>query len=690
MRYGTPGVSIERTDAARVEPVVLRTDITAFIGLAERGPLDTPVVVESWRQFQGHFGRLFGSGYLAYAVRGFFDNGGLRCWVVRVAARHFDDDDQPAGGARSAELLLRDASGAICWRLAATSPGSWGNELTVSFQRDRPLTQRALAADATGARLAAVAGFSAGELVRLAQPAATVHRVVVWVDAVAGRLYWVHPDPLQRRADQLAWSGIDPSQPLTVERVAYTLSVWRRGGFVAQYRDLHPWPAHRRFIGNVLAPPYRTQAELLRSPPPGSDTELPQPPALIQVEPVQSPAFPATPPLPLAPLPAEPIPLSLGADGLAALTAGDFLGRPYSSRDSDFARIRNARGLQALAEIDEISLIAMPDILIQPVPAPLYEPLQNPAPNLCVPCPKPEPPLLRHQPGVAVELPSVFSEADILRVQTALIADCEIRGDRFALVSSPYARSTDRGRGIRALTEWRRMLVENQPARAAALYAPWLAVAESETIAPPVAGSVANVRVIPGCGHIAGAIANTDLTLGVMRAPANIPVQGVVDVRSAVNDAQHGELNDAGIDVLRAEFGRVPVLLGARTVSDDPDWRYVNTVRMVLALKRAFDIALRWAVFEPNDAATRAAVASTLITILTLFWQRGAFSGATVEESFFVRCDEDSTDADARDNGRLIALVGIAPAAPAEFIVLRVGRQDNLPVFSLLEKKEFA
>uniref|UniRef100_UPI003F498151 phage tail sheath family protein n=1 Tax=Cupriavidus necator TaxID=106590 RepID=UPI003F498151 len=688
MRHGMPGVSIERTDAAGAEPVVLRTDIAAFIGLAERGPLDTPVAVESWRQFQAHFGRPFGSGYLAYAVRGFFDNGGMRCWVVRVAARQFagpDADEPPGGGTRSASLLLFDSTGMPRWRLAATSPGSWGNELAVAWRRERPLTQRALAADATGARLAAVAGFAPGELVRLEQPAASAHRVLVHVDAAAGRLYWVHPDPRQRGADQLAWSALDPAQPLTVERIAYTLEVWRRDEFAAQYRDLHLSPQHPRYLGIVLAPPYRSAADLLRVPPVANGA-LPAPPGLIQAE-----AIPAAgPPLPLAQPAGRRLPLMLGADGLAALAASDFLGAPVSPRDSDFVRLRKARGLQALAEIDEISLVAAPDILIRPQPDPLYEALPPDAGDPCRPCPPPAPPRRVHQPRATAELPPAFAEADILRVQTALIADCEARGDRFAVLSAPFERATGRSRGIRALTEWRRLLVEQQPARAAALYAPWLAVAENDGTAPPVAGSVARVRLVPACGHVAGAIANTDLTLGVMRAPANIPVQGVVDVRSAVNDAQHGELNDAGVDVLRAEFGRMPMLLGARTVSDEPEWRHVNTVRMLIALRRAFDIALRWAVFEPNDAPTRAAVASTLIAILTLFWQRGAFAGGTVEESFFVRCDEDTTGADAREHGQLIALVGIAPAAPAEFIVLRVGRQDNLPVFSLFERKEFA
>jgi uncharacterized protein len=114
-------------------------------------------------------------------------------------------------------------------------------------------------------------------------------------------------------------------------------------------------------------------------------------------------------------------------------------------------------------------------------------------------------------------------------------------------------------------------------------------------------------------------------------------------------------------------------------VSEDPQWRYVHVVRIVQALKRGFDLALRWVVFEPNDATTRATVAATLEAVLQLFWERGAFAGETPATSYFVRCDEELNDAAGRDRGELVALVGIAPVAPAEFIVLRVGRQGNLP-----------
>jgi phage tail sheath protein FI len=108
-------------------------------------------------------------------------------------------------------------------------------------------------------------------------------------------------------------------------------------------------------------------------------------------------------------------------------------------------------------------------------------------------------------------------------------------------------------------------------------------------------------------------------------------------------------------------------------------------VRLVLALKKAIDLTLRWIVFEPNNHATRAAVTASLTSLLQDFFARGAFRGATAEESYFVRCDEATTPPQEREAGRLIALVGIAPAMPCEFIVLRVGREHNTLSVTLFE-----
>src|SRR5262245_51501339 len=119
LALSTPGVYYQTVDASDTEVAGVRTDVAGFVGIAERGPLDTPVPVESWRQFQAHFGGMTGRGYLAYAVRAFFENGGRRCWVVRVAAR------DPRAGAATAALTLRRRHpvaphGPDVWRITAS------------------------------------------------------------------------------------------------------------------------------------------------------------------------------------------------------------------------------------------------------------------------------------------------------------------------------------------------------------------------------------------------------------------------------------------------------------------------------------------------------------------------------------------------------------------------------------------
>src|SRR5262249_21883578 len=149
--------------------------------------------------------------------------------------------------------------------------------------------------------------------------------------------------------------------------------------------------------------------------------------------------------------------------------------------------------------------------------------------------------------------------------------------------------------------------------RVAALYVPWLDVVEPRRTTP--------TRRIPGCGHLVGAIARTDLSWGVHRAPGAVPLDGVTDLSRVVDDTDHGELNEAGLNVLRAEFGRRPEIGGARTLSHDPDWRFINVVRLMLAIKKGIDLALRWVVFEPNDDATRASVAAILTELLQAFYE---------------------------------------------------------------------
>jgi len=686
MRYSThgyrkPGVFIERADASRVPPVVLRTDIAAFVGIAEQGPLDTPVPIESVRQFAAHFGAFIGGGYLAYVVRAFFENGGRRCWVVRVANRDFGAGAPAVGGARPAWLDIRDVDGTPALRLLASSAGSWGNGLSLEWSVSGASVATSLPQQSTRehATVHAVAGFGAEDLVRVEQDGVSpLYRVIAAVDVEARRIHWVHPDPARTRPSDLKLDGTDPQRPLRIVRIAYALAIRRNGIVVAQQRELQLARTHPRYIGAVLrAPAY--WSEVLRGsalvaehePDAARDGEpsaaLPRAPGPVVADDLVTADIPRPLDVPFD----RALALEGGQAGLSALVAADFIGEPVAPTDSDFARLRKSRGLQPLALIDEIALVAVPDILIRPDPDPDYLPVPGPALDPCATCPAPERPRAIHQPRQPGELPPVFSEADIGRVQAALIEHCETAEDRFALLALPWPLASASTAPREEIEAWR----ERYDSRIAALYAPWVRVAE------PRGGAL--TRAVPPCGHVAGTIARVDLSAGVQRAPGNVGLIGVVSVVRAMTDELNGALNDADVNVLRADFGQPPLVGGARTLAHDRQWRYLNVVRLVLTIRKAADLALRWTVFEPNAQTLWASVSAALTAILDLFARRGAFAGDPGSPGYFVLCDETTNPPEARDTGQLVALIGFQPVAPCEFIVVRVGRQYPAPAVSL-------
>ena len=667
MRYSRPAIYLERPDASSPDQLSLRSDIAGFVGIARRGPLDTPIPVESFRQYLSHFGDFDGAGYLPYAVGGFFENGGKRCWVARVASR------DEVGGAAPAALVVPELSGSPALRIEASSPGTWGNALSLEWMQESGARVVSHPAESTErhAGVASTAGFSCLDLVRIEQPGSPpFHRVVAAVDAERRRLYWLHPEPGSGLPTDRALTGLDPGRPLLIERLAYRLTVREGGRVAAVYRDLQLTPGHPRWIGDVLAA-QDLRPDWLPGPLVARSSGLPRPPEPVVVKSLL--ASPGTIPEPLAFAVGVPLALSGGTDGLDLLSETDFIGEPATPGDSDVVRRRKTRGLESLAGCEEIALLAMPDIHLLPAPDPQYEPLPAPVVNPCRSCPPPPPARTVHQPLPAGELPAGFSADSIARLQAALLDHCERLGDRFAVLSVPLSLAADPARSREELFAWR----DQFETRHGALYLPWLEVVDPR--------DTARTRRIPGCGHITGAIARTDLTAGVHRAPGNLPLAGVSDLSRAFDDDAHGDLNLAGLNVLRGEFGRLPLLAGARTLSHDPDWRFINVARLVLVLKKAIDLTLRWIVFEPNNHDTRAAVTASLTSLLQGFFVRGAFRGATSEESYFVRCDDATTPPQEREAGRLIALVGIAPAMPCEFIVLRVGREHNTLSVALFE-----
>jgi phage tail sheath protein FI len=643
-----PGVYIERADAVRPDLAPLRTDIVGFVGIAERGPLNVPVAIDTMRQFETVFGGYIGGGYLAYCVRAFFENGGARCRVVRVASID-------AGlGAAAASLSVPAAGGAPGMTVSASSPGSWGNGLTVAIGPSWRAETLSLSGLGTSdvALVETTSGFTAGSLVRLSQPGAPdLYRVIAAVDAGSRRLFWINPEPARRGPREYPVTGFDNNQPILIRRLDYDFLVRQSGKLVAGFSGLSLVPGAPRYLGDVLALPDYTAPQPAATVPPPIVASAPE----LAADAV---------PIPLDVAGGVFQPLTGGSDGLAVLRRDDFIGEAFDPLD-DAAAARKRRGLAALADAADVSVLAVPDILIRPELPPSFAPPRAVPEDPCGPCPVPEIAAATPLPAPVGELPPIFGDDDIFAVQAAMVAQCEALRDRVAVIDAPYSTASADRLGAAPVQAW----ASRFDSAFAALYFPWIAVPDPLATAP--------TRLVPPCGHVAGQFAATDLASGVHKAAANVVLAWAQDLSVNIDGPTHGLLNSLGINVIRAAEGRALRILGARTLSSDPTFRFVPVRRLISMLRCALDLGTQWAVFEPNDSATRLTLFNALNGFLGELWQRGALAGATADAGFQVRCDEINNPPTRRTAGELHADIAVAPSAPFEFIILRLGRQGQ-------------
>jgi uncharacterized protein len=538
LMYRTPGVYFEWLDTrlSGIEPV--RTDIAGFVGVAARGPLHQPMKVESWSQFTSTFGGHTPQGYLAYAVEGFFVNGGQTCWVVRSA--------DPAQ-AIPAQLTLLDDTAQPTLRLTASSPGTWGQEVTVSVVR--------LGAD----RFSLILSLGDG--------------------------------------GQELWRNLSMS-PGDADYVETVLNAAGTGSRLVQVEDLHS--------------------------PAGFPMNTPNLQGLTGQGPIGR--------------------LIGGQDGLATLGVQHLSG--------DGAPPDQRWGLATLEDIDEVSIVAMPDIM----------------PKISVPGRRKErqprcdvleaesfPP---STPGRLPELPPPFDDEQIHILQSALIIQCEKLKDRIAILDSQPSDISP----AQVLSRRKQFSTSY-----AALYYPWLWVLDP--------GRLAGIlRAVPPSGHVAGVYARTDRRLGVHKPPANEVVEGARDVVAATDDTAHGDLNANEVNAIRSYAGRGIRVAGARTLSNDSAWRYINVRRLLIMIEEAIDEGTQWAVFEPNNPALWSSLDRVARSFLDDLWRRGMLDGASAEEAYSVRCDETTNPPEETGAGRMICLIGVQPPWPAEFVIVRIGK----------------
>jgi len=812
--YLTPGVYFEWVDASAKVISPLRTDIAAFVGIAERGPVDSPARIVSWQQFQSVFGNFIANGFLAYSVKAFFENGGRECRVVRVAApvaTSATAGAQPPGGEASvvastagfasgavvtatqtrqtqtagaqpadrASSIVGDVTGfpdgalvkitqgalvdfrrvktadALSQRLywsapldaafnfvapinfttehqvdllvssiqastlfwesplpahfkpslpiefetgvdvasgagvargellgqdqrvslavSAISPGAWGDDLSVRVSRSSSAATRtapvAQPPNLLSSVVESVSGFSVGSLVRVYQDAAPqpliTSRVVAAVDAARNRITW--DAALDPAYDIVA--AQNQSRPLSFETVEFNLSVYHGGQLRETFSGLSLIPDPERKGQKDPLETRETERRIFRKT--HAERIVNNGSSLIRIKDERWPHAAAdySPSLPdpsAQNLRQGKLALRGGRDGIAALKPRDFTGNPAS---------RIKRGVQTLEDADEVAIVAVPDAVIRPMPPMRKQTSPVPPPDPCSPC-QPEPPDADPPTPRWVERAPEFSADQIEAVQQALVLHCESQRDRIALLDPPILPARSPSPGADAAQSWRRRF----DSQYAALYFPWLLVYDPLMLD----GNV--VRAVPPSGHISGICARTDVATGVHTAPANVEVRWATAATEDVTPELQGVLNPSGINCFRMLAGRGLRVYGARTVSSDSPWRFVSVRRLMMMIEEAVETALQWSVFEPHDLDLRRSLITAISSFLDSMWQRGALVGATADEAFFVKCDEENNPPDQVDRGQLVVDVGVAPVRPAEFIIVRVGKTvDGLEITEMRE-----
>ncbi|MEN2423928.1 phage tail sheath family protein [Streptomyces rimosus] len=308
--------------------------------------------------------------------------------------------------------------------------------------------------------------------------------------------------------------------------------------------------------------------------------------------------------------PPAPAPAPAGRDTTANPGPAEYLG--------DSADRTGFGGLEA---VDEVSMVAVPDLMAA------------------------------YQRG-AIDLEAVKA------VQLGLIAHCELMGDRVAVIDPPP------GLNAQQIRVWRQETA-GYDSKYAALYYPWLKYFDPAT---------GRARMIPPSGHVAGIWARNDSERGVHKAPANEVVRGAVDLEIQITRGEQDLLNPVGINCIRAFPGRGIRVWGARTLSSDPEWRYLNVRRYFNYLEESILIGTQWVVFEPNDHALWARIRRNISAFLVNEWRSGALFGRQPEEAYYVKCDEETNPPESVDLGRVVCEIGVAPVKPAEFVIFRLSQ----------------
>jgi phage tail sheath protein FI len=302
--------------------------------------------------------------------------------------------------------------------------------------------------------------------------------------------------------------------------------------------------------------------------------------------------------------------LNIESNLLAPATYSDFQGD-----------VIERTGIEGLEALDDVTMVAVPD-------------------------------LMTPMPGQKLDLETVKA------VQTLIIGHCERMGDRVAILDAPPDMNPQQ------INNWR-MNTAGYDSSYATLYYPWVKIMDPVTNSP---------KLVPPSGHMAGIWARSDNTRGVHKAPANEVVRGATGLAYNVTKGEHDVLNPNGVNVIRVFPGMGIRVWGARTLSSNPSWRYLNVRRLFNYVEKSIERGTQWIVFEPNEPTLWAQIVRDVGSFLTTVWAQGALFGTNPDQAFYVKCDAELNPAATRDLGQLFIEIGLSPVKPAEFVIFRISQ----------------
>jgi uncharacterized protein len=638
--YLAPGVYVEEVSFRAKSIEGVSTSVAGFVGPTRYGPPGgPPELLTSFADYERIYGGLDqlqyeGEGemtpnYLAHAVRAFFDNGGSKLYVTRVYGATDAESEEPDPNTGKANVEIGSPPGVT---LRARFPGRAG-EMRIVFASQ--VTSKSVVDDPSGPTgTKKISGVSESD---------TVYIKVIPGASVAGNspqegLYEVlrEGDNLKISNPSLGDFELDRLEASVYRVALFTLSVRvrRPGRFEDEqvWPGLSPHPNNRSALTSLFTAKPASRLRYLTIPfeidTNGAVTSGAQlaetllgSRILSQIslsletnEEIRRHSPPVSRPTP---------------DQLEAVYVLD---RAHGGADGSDGKLPSAEayngeddgsektGLKTFEDVDEISIVAAPGHSA------------------------------RNGDG---------SSARTNQIVQYLITHCQQRMRyRVAVMDAVDGQVVSEVKNFRGQFD----------STHAALYYPWISIVD------PLDPDGRREINLPPSGFVAGIYARTDVLHGVFKAPANEVVLGAVGFETLLNKAQQDILNPLGINCFRFFEGRGYRLWGARTISSDPEWKYISVRRYFAYLEHSIDRGTQWAVFENNNEPLWANVRQTVSDFLFNEWRNGALMGTKPEEAFFVRCDRSTMTQNDLDNGRLICLIGVAVVKPAEFVIFRIGQ----------------